>query len=127
MENKKTLQIYRSRKEFIKEEEYYNEKKSEIWFQAKTNCLRLRDRAREDSKECRICAQGDEDLMHFMLHCSELANIRSRRIELQKPHIENEEEVVGDYLFKKENQPHKMATLYDMWKRRMYLLRRMDQ
>ena len=127
MENKKTLQIYRSRKEFIKEEEYYNEKKSEIWFQAKTNCLRLRDRAREDSKECRICAQGDENLMHFMLHCSELANIRSRRIELQKPHIENEEEVVGDYLFKKEDQPHKMGNLYNMWKRRMYLLRRMDQ
>ena len=123
MEKKKTLSIYRARKEEVKEEVYYNDRRSEIWFQARSNCLPLRNRAREESKTCKICHSEEEDINHFMLHCMGLSTLRNKTLELQKPNIEDEAKIIGDYLFEAENIPKKKDTLFKMWTKRTHLLK----
>ena len=126
MLQKKTLNIYRANKEAIKEEVYYNENKYEIWFRAKSNCLNLRDRAREETKECKMCGNGSEDLNHFMLHCQQINRERTSRIELQKPNNVNEDAILGNYFFESNNLQEKIDTVYKMWNRRSRSLKEIE-
>ena len=126
MEQKKTLGIYRANKKTIKEEVYYNEKKHEIWFRAKSNCLDLRDRAREDSKECKMCGNGSEDLGHFMLHCQRLNKERISRVELQRPINMNEDSILGNFFFDGNNLHEKIDAVYKMWNKRSRTLKEIE-
>ena len=123
MELKKTLYIYKENKQEIKEEEYDNDPISEIWFRGKTNCMNLGDRIREGSKECKLCGAEREDQCHFIIHCDQLSDIRKEEITLQRPTIQNENQIISNFFFGKENKKPKMRTLYRMWSKRNSLLR----
>ena len=120
---KSTLKIYRDQKHNIEEEQMYdNRPSSAIWFRARINALQLGDRNRHTNKEthCQIC-EGEnikEDILHFMLHCPVYKEERHRVIELQQPYFDNEEEIIGSFLFNKENTEQKKEVLYQMWKKR---------
>ena len=127
MEKKKTLHIYRQRKHQIKEETYYNGKDWEIWFKARSNCLELGDRSREEEIGCKICGYDKEDIHHFMLHCEKLRHIRLESIYLQKPHAIDENVIIGDFLFEEEDKDHKRETLYRMWRKRATLIKELSR
>ena len=120
---KSTLKIYRDQKHNIEEEQMYdNRPSSAIWFRARINALQLGDRNRHTNKEthCQICEDENikEDILHFMLHCPAYKEERHRVIELQQPYFDNEEEIIGSFLFNKENTEQKKQVLYQMWKKR---------
>ena len=87
----------------IKEEFYYNKKSSRMNFKLRTNTLSLNDRKRhkqEDTK-CPMCHHNNEDLKHFLLHCTNLDMPRMNILGLflQRPRIENNNKIIGDLLF----------------------------
>ena len=127
MEKKSTLYIYRKRKEEIKEEPYENNKKSDTWFRAKSNCLPLGDRNREEATTCKLCGEEIEDLKHFMLNCEMLQHIRTRSILLQKPHINDNNEIIGKFLFDEERIEENRNIFYQMWTKRCKLIKDLTQ
>ena len=61
-----TLLVHREYKREMREEDYEEGEKDRIWFRARTNCLWLGDRRREEG--CVICEERElEDLLHFVL------------------------------------------------------------
>ena len=121
LENKSSLRIYRNYKNEIKEESaiYDNTPASTIMYRARANCLQLNDRKRFGNEEtnCTLCGQEEENIVHFILTCPELANIRSENYmkEFQQPYIENKDEIIGDLLFKTENMEEKKEVIYKLW------------
>ncbi len=80
---------------------YSNSQASEILFKARTNNLNLNERKRssgEDTK-CDMCGADKEDLKHFLLWCPAYMEIRRKITLLQQPCIEDEEDIIGKYLF----------------------------
>ena len=126
MEQKSTLHIYRTRKESIREDKYGNSKESDIWFRAKTNCLDLWDRKREESTGCKMCGREKEDLRHFLLNCGKLSHIRTRSIHLQRPHNDDFNRIIGDFLFSKEEMEKKKQLLYEMWITRNNIIKHLN-
>lgn len=121
IESKSSLVVYRQWKKEIKEEQIYdNRRSSEILFRARSNSLKLEDRKRHmgENGECKICNQGIENLQHFILECKELNEERKKAVWLQRPYRENENEIIGEFLFGVENLCEKKEILNDMWKRR---------
>ena len=120
---KSTLWLYREFKREMKEEDYAGGEKEKIWFQARTNCLRLGDRRREEG--CVICRGMDlEDLLHFVLDCWELEEERRGVLELQRPRVEQRQTVVGEFLFRDEGRGRKSEILMKMWRKRRMIERR---
>ena len=103
MNSKSSIAIYRKFKKSIKEEkEYDNTQSSALLYKARANVLALNDRKRhqnEDTK-CPLCNHLYENMEHFILDCEELENIRSENIVLQRPHLENKDDIIGNFLFK---------------------------
>ena len=123
MEQKSTLYIYRMRKKSIKEERYENNRESDIWFRAKTNCLDLCDKKRGESNDCKICGEEKEDLTHFLLNCKKLNHVRVCSIILQKPHNRDITETIGDFFFNNEDIDKKKSLLYQMWLTRINIIK----
>ena len=119
MNEKSSLKIYREwRKEMGGQEEVYNnDQASEILFKCRTNNLRLNDRKRFWNEEtaCELCGEGNEDLKHFLLWCPEYREERKRSVRLQQPYIENEENIIGEYLFQNENIEVTKRTIQHFW------------
>ena len=113
--------MYRKYKNEIKEESatYDNTPASTVMYRARANCLKLNDHKRFGNKEtnCTLCRQEEENIVHFILTCPELAKIRSENYmkEFQQPYIENEDEIIGDLLFKTENMEEKKEVIYKLW------------
>ena len=123
LEKKKTMLIYKEYKKEIKEEEYENDLESTLWFKARANCLKLEDKNRQTSKECKLCGKEIEDLEHFILKCNRLENIRTEDIRLQKPHNEHTHEIIGEFLFTKEDITRKKSTIKKLWLRREAIIK----
>ena len=120
MIEKPSLKIYRNwRKEIGGQEEIYtNNQASDILIKARSNNLKLNDRNRfwsEDTK-CDTCGAEKEDLGHFVLWCPTYWLQRGKSVRLQQPYIENEESVIGNYLFDKENIEEAKRTIHTFWK-----------
>ncbi len=82
---------------------YTNDQDSVILFKARTNNLNLNDRKRfwgEDTK-CDMCGAEKEDLKHFLLWCPAYTDERRKSPLLQQPYKENEDDIIGKYLFEK--------------------------
>ena len=123
LEKKKTMLIYKEYKKEIKEEEYENDLESTLWFKARANCLKLEDKNRQTSKECKLCGTEIEDLEHFILKCNRLEKIRTEDIRLQKPHNEHTHEIIGEFLFTKEDITRKKSTIKKLWLRREAIIK----
>ncbi len=46
-----------------------------------------------------MCRADKEDLKHFLLWCNAYTEIRRKIERLQQPYIEDEEDIIGKYLF----------------------------
>ena len=122
MEKKKTLVLYRKYKDSIKQnEDYYNDRRSEIWFKVKTNCLFFKKR--DEQNLCKICGEENESLAHFMLHCNKLSKIRTQQLRLQRPYIENEEEILSKLIFENEEIEETKDIILKMWNFRLELIK----
>ena len=60
-----------------------------------------------------------EDLIHFVLDCGALEEQRCEAVELQRPRFEQEQDVVGEFLFGGEENRRKRETLMRKWRRRL--------
>lgn len=118
---KSSLSIYKNWKSGVKEESIYdNRPSSEILFKARTNNLKLNDRNRHNygDTRCLMCEWTYEDLKHFLLWCTGYGEIRKKSRLLQRPYIEDEENIIGHILFNDENLQDTKDTVYEVWKKR---------
>ena len=80
MDNRTTLELYRSFKRTIGQEDLYdNSYDSQLLFRARTNSLDLnwRKRFHGQTGECRLCeAEEEETLDHFLTRCAGLLEVR---------------------------------------------------
>ena len=123
-----SLGMYKEWKTEIKEDLVYDNKPaSMVLFRARTATLPLNDRKRHtgQSTECVICGCEKEDLKHFLLDCPDegISQERCKTILLQKPMRENQETIMGTFLFESENIEEKKDILYNMWKARRRTLK----
>ena len=121
MRRKSSIEIYRRWKKEIKEEKQYDNRPGSITlYKARTNCLPLNDRKRHQNENttCEVCGEEEENLRHFILRCKEYEEERKTIIELQRPYEEDENEVIGKFLFKEERIEEKKELLQKMWKKR---------
>ena len=112
-------------KKDIEEEKIYDNSFSSILlYKARTNTLPLQDRKRftNENTICELCKKETENLEHFLLDCEQLSEERRIMIELQKPHIENRQVLMGKFLFGKENIQNKKIFLANYWKSRKKIL-----
>jgi len=102
IDEKASLGIYKMWKSKIEEVGYYEgDYKSKLWFEARSNTLKLRDRMRfvNESTECRLCGAENEDIEHFILDCVELGVLRRKSILLQQPYEQEKRNIIGRFLF----------------------------
>ena len=119
--SKTTLTLYASRKNHVEEAGFMdNHPSSTIFFRARANCLPLNDRRRhtgEDTK-CLLCSSEVENLEHMILNCPAYNEERVASILLQQPYQEHQADVLGSFLFEKEELEQKKCVLYQMWRKR---------
>ncbi len=115
---KSSLRIYTKwRKEIGGQEVYTNNQASEILFKARTNNLNLNERKRfrgEDTK-CDMCGADNEDLKHFLLWCPAYREERGKITRLQQPYVEDEEDIIGKYLFENRYIEETKREIYKFW------------
>ena len=80
----------------------------------------------EESRVCKLCGSGVEDLEHFMLECERLESVRGEMIELRRPRLEDVEFVMGQLLFG-EDIDGRRRWLCRMWKHTERGSREMEQ
>ena len=107
---------------------YDNRPASITLYKARINCLPLKDRKRHQNENttCEVCGEEEENLKHFMLRCKEYEEERKTIItmlELQRPYEEDENQVIGKFLFKEERIEEKKELLQKMWKKREIKIR----
>ena len=121
VQSKTTLKMYSSWKKQVEEAEFLdNHPSSTIFFRARTNCLPLNDRKRhtgEDTK-CVLCSSENENIEHFILNCPAYTEERAKAIHLQQPYNEHPDDIIGSFLFEREDIEQKKNVLYQMWRKR---------
>ena len=119
MEGKSSLKIYRRFKAEMREEDFRGGMESRVWFGARTRSLKLGCRRwNEEDEGCRLCGAEKEDDEHFLLECGRLEEIRGGSLELQRPRLEDVDEVMGRFLFGEGGEKERMKVLYGMWRHR---------
>ncbi len=63
-----------------------------------------------------MCGVEREDLKHFLLWCPAYTQERRKSERLQQPYPEEEEDVIGQYLFENKFTEETKRTLYSFWK-----------
>ncbi len=94
----------------------HEDQDSVILFKARTNNLNLNDRQRfwgEDT-QCDMCGAEKEDLKHF-LWCPEYTDERWKSPRLQQPYKENEDDIIGKYLFEKRYIETTKKEIHKFW------------
>ena len=123
MDRKSSLSIYRQFKEKMGGGKFVGGEEAVTWFKARVNCLSFGDQRWERRSEmCKLCGQGGEDLVHFILICGRLDGLRRQSLQLQRPWMEKKEDQVGQFLFGEQFQVQRRQLLHAMWKRRGRIL-----
>ena len=134
MIEKSSLNIYRKFKTEIEEVKYFrNGFKWELMINARANTLKLgwRDWGLEEEKICKMCRGGIEDLRHFLLECPKLEPIRNKYLELQRPRMEDELDIIGIILLLK-GKPNYLQTqkyldmIWDIWRQRTKICEQLE-
>ena len=97
---------------------YHNDRKSEVWFRARTNCLDLNDKKWKDNKNCVMCGHETENLEHFIIDCNKIGDIRTEVPTLQHPVRQGNSETLRLFLYDNEDIDRKKDVLMKMWKKR---------
>ena len=121
LQNKSTLKLYRKFKFTIQDEQrlYDNTAASTTLFEARSGTLRLNDRNRHTRGDtrCPLCNHEYEDLEHFLLMCDSLKSTRMKIIGLQRPHYEDHEITIAQFLlFNESNEECIMRNRDDLQK-----------
>ena len=95
--------MFHKRKKEIKQEKIYDNRYSSVLlFRARSNSLNLNDeqRHRKGTKDtsCKMCGAEYEDLIHFMIQCTELEEERNVQLMMKKKG-DMDEDTVGNLLF----------------------------
>ena len=124
MEKKNSLRIYRRFKKEMKEEDYSGSLESMVWLRARTNSLNLGENSWQRNRDvCVGCSEERETLEHFILHCPRWEEWRIESRSLQRPRIEETDQVLGEFLFGGHENNTKKRTLLKMWNERQRLIR----
>ena len=120
---KKSLELYNINRKEIEERSYYNNSKSLLMYRYRTNTLNLNDRKRykNENTKCDLCEEENENMEHFLLECKALDNERKEIVELQRPRIENKNELLSQILFR--NDVNMELRLQKLWLKRLDLLK----
>ena len=66
---------------------------------------------------CMICNKDEnEDIYHFILHCTVYNEERSHSTHLQQSYIESDEDILIHFLFNKENIEENKEFIFAIWK-----------
>ena len=100
LQNKSTLKLYRKFKFSIQQKLYDNTAASTTLFEARSGTLRLNDRNRHTRSDtrCQLCNHEYEDLEHLLLICDSLKSTRMKIVGLQRPHYEDHEITIAQFL-----------------------------
>ena len=129
MESKSTLNIYREYKMDIREEAWFlNNHKANIMMKARSNTLKLnwREFGTESAKICKLCSEGIETLEHFLIDCDRLQELRSRYLELQRPIVQNKNDLMASVLLLGSvgdgEAEYYMELLWSLWRKREMIM-----
>ena len=112
---KKSVALYATYKNEIKESTFYDKPSSVIFFKCRSNTLNLNDRNRFINKEtkCIGCEEVYEDLSHFILYCSKFQKTRNSSNLFPRPYSEN---YLGELLFEEHIDKETVkSVIYRMW------------
>ncbi len=76
----------------------------------------MRRRFRGEEVTCDVCGAEKEDLIHFLLWYPGYSEQRRTSVKLQQPHIQEEEEIVGRYLFENKDIEEAKREITNFWK-----------
>ena len=108
----------------MKEEDYSGSLESMVWLRARTNSLNLGENSWQRNRDvCVGCSEERETLEHFILHCPRWEEWRIESRSLQRPRIEETDQVLGQFLFGGHENNTKKRTLLKMWNERQRLIR----
>ncbi len=102
------------------EEIYDNSEESMILFKCRTNNMNLgnRKRFKNEPTACIMCADEKEELTHFPLKCVTYREERTKNLMLQQPYIQNEDNLIGRFLFENQSNEINKITIYKFWQER---------
>ena len=119
MEEKSSLKIYRKWRQELggQEEIYTNNQASQLLFKCRSNTLRLKDRNRhwQEDTRCDMCGAEIEDLGHFLLWCPAYGEERRKCVRLQQPYTEEEDDIVGEFLFDNSHAEETKIIIQKFW------------
>ena len=83
-------------------------------FSTRSNCLLLNDREQHNGEDtnCLLCKQENEIISRLIIPCQANGAQMMHSVHLQKPHKENEEEVIRRFLFYEDDIEEKNCTEY---------------
>ena len=89
-----------------------------------TNSLNLGENSWQRNRDvCVGCSEEKETLEHFILHCPRWEEWRIESRSLQRPRIEETDQVLGEFLFGRHESNTKKRTLLKTWNERQRLIR----
>ena len=116
MSQMSSLYIYREFKGEMGSGSFVGGKEAVTWFRARVNCLGFGDQRWERRGDrCKLCGQEGEDLVHFLLTCERLDEMRRQSVQLQRPRMERPVDQVGEFLFGRQMEEQKRRLLHKMW------------
>ncbi len=86
-----------------------------------------RNRHTNGQTECKLCGAELENINHFILWCPSLQHLRQRAVELHQPYQEDEDYIIGRFLFKETRLKEKKEILNQMWNKRKKELEERNQ
>ena len=133
LQNKSTLTLYREHKKKIHEEQqlYDNTAASITLFEARTGTLKLNTlkRPNDEDTTCNLCKHANENLEHFLLDCDALDTTRRNMPALQRPHNENKNLIMANFLlFNEDNEDtieRNKNDLQKLWQQRFALIQQL--
>ena len=125
---KKTLKMYGKFKNITKEIKWYdNSKKTNLMIKARTDTLKLNWRKKYINEEVKcICGHEVETLEHFLIECEIYNRIREKYTFLQRPYIENKDDLIGNILLfqlqKEDSIENRKQYIQEIWIERQKII-----
>ena len=71
-----------------------------------------------------VCDKDEKEyIYHFIFHCTAYKQERSHSTHLQQLYIESDKDILGLFLFDKEDIEENKALLFAIWKRRQHQMK----
>ena len=118
LEGKSSAKYYVAEKKEIKYETCYtNDYSSKIFARARMNALQLEKQKGKRYKNydttCKLCGEGEEDIIHFTIKCKVLEGKRNDKV-INKNIIDPEERM-KDFLFRNKEYAEVRKVIRDIW------------